>query len=419
MADESRETTTDYGNPYRPLPVRLLNRIGRPGGNLGLPGPLKVDALLNRAKRRTGLADLGDDGHLRALEVLVESINDEARLTATGRLIQKSRLVNTLVQRLRIERLLERHPEIHDIDLGTIVLVTGLQRSGTTLLHRLLNSHPGIRGVSSAEALDPVPAGSAKGRRAISGRLRALLAQRAIAYLSPQFMAVHPIDHNEPEEDVMLLDLNFMSQSAEATMHVPCYARWLEEQDHSRTYEYFRKVLRVLCWQHSGSHWVLKTPHHMEYPDVFLKVFPDATVVQTHRDPRKALPSFCSMVAHGRGILSDYVNPREIGRHWLRKTRRMVQLTMQTRAWNDRARFVDVSYYDLMKDPIAVLRRICRRAGIGFGDEAEREAERYMKANPRNRFGRHAYRLDDFGLSEKMVDEAFSSYRRKHEIPIE
>ena len=97
----------------------------------------------------------------------------------------------------------------------------------------------------------------------------------------------------------------------------------------------------------------------------------------------------------------------------------MVRLTMQTRAWNDRGRFVGVSCYDLMKDPIAVLRRICRRAGIGFGHEAEREAERYKRANLRNRFGRHAYRLDDFGLSEKMVDEAFSSCREKHESPIE
>ena len=419
MADESRETSTDYGNPYRPLPIRLLNLIGRSGGNLGLSGPLKVGALVNGAKRRTGLTDFGGDGHLRALEVLVESINDEARLTATGRLIQKSRLVDALVHRLRIEELLKRHPEILDIDLGAIVLVTGLQRTGTTLLQRLLNSHQLIRGVSGAEALDPVPAGNAKGRRASPDRLRAMLAQRAIAYLSPQFMAVHPIDHNEPEEDVLLLDLNFMSQSAEATMHVPGYSRWLESQDHSRTYEYFHRVLRILCWQRPASHWVLKTPHHMEYLDVFLKVFPDATVVQTHRDPRKALPSFCSMAAHGRGILSDCVNPREIGRHWLRKTRRMVQLTMQTRAWKDRGRFVDVSYYDLMKDPITELGRICRRAGIGFDHEAEREAETYMRANPQNRFGRHAYRLGDFGLSGEMVDEAFSSYREKHEIPIE
>ncbi len=95
-------------------------------------------------------------------------------------------------------------------------------------------------------------------------------------------MAIHPIDYGEPEEDVLLLDLTFMSQSAEAMMRVPSYSRWLEEQDHSRSYEYLRLVLKLLCWQRPTSAWVLKTPQHMEHLDVFLRVFPDATIVQTH-----------------------------------------------------------------------------------------------------------------------------------------
>ena len=419
MAEQGRVTSTDYQNPYRPVPVRILNRIGRVGESLGLTGSLRVDTLVNRAKRRTGLADFGDDGHLRALEVLVESINDEARLTATGRFIQKSRLVDALVHRLRIEDLLRKHPEIHDIALGKIVLVTGLQRTGTTLLQRLLNSHPEIAGVSGTEALDPVPAPDEKASGADTRKRRARLAQGVVSYLSPQFTAVHPIDHNEPEEDVLLLDLNFMSQSAEATMHVPSYSRWLEGQDHTRTYQYFLKVLKVLCWQRPRSHWVLKTPHHMEYLDVFLEIFPDAMVVQTHRDPTKALPSFCSMVAHARGIFSDCVEPTEVGRHWRRKTRRMVESTMQARDGADGARFLDVSYYDLLKDPIAELRRICRYAGIGFNDNSERATAQYMQSNPQNRFGKHVYRLGDFGLTEGLVEEDFSDYREKHTIPFE
>ena len=419
MAEQGPVTSTDYENPYRPVPVRILNKIGNIGSNLGLMGPLRVDTLVNQAKRKTGRADFGDDGHLRALEVLVGAINDEARLTTTGRFIQKSRLANALAHRLRIEDLLKTHPEIRDLALGKIVMVTGLQRSGTTLLQRLLGSHPEIEGVSAAEALDPVPAPHAKVSQADARKRRARLAQGVISYLSPQFMAVHPIDHNEPDEDVLLLDLNFMSQSAEATMHVPSYSRWLEDQDHTQTYRYFLKVLKVLCWQCPRSHWVLKTPHHMEYLDVFLKVFPDATIVQTHRDPRLALPSFCSMVAHGRGIFSDRVEPKEIGRHWCRKTRRMVELTMRARDGADGARFLDVSYYDLLKDPIAELRRICRHAGIGFDENAEQAAAKYMRANPQNRFGKHVYRLGDFGLAEEIVEDAFSAYRQKHAIPFE
>ena len=412
MAKTDFTTSTDYEHPYRPLPIRVFNSIGRSGS-------LDVEELLNVARRKTGLADFGGDGHLQALEVLVKSINEEASLTPTGRLIQKARLTGALIQRLRIEALLKKHPEIEDIDLGAIVLIAGLPRSGTTLLHRLLHSHPNIRGVSGVEALEPVPAGDAKRHEATARKLRAVLAKHAISYLSPQFAAIHPIDPGEPEEDVLLLDLNFMSQAPEAIMHVPSYSGWLEDQDHTQTYEYFRKILKILCWQCPGKNWALKTPHHMEYLDVFLKIFPDATVVQTHRDPRKTLPSFCSMVAHNRAIFSDRVDPREIARHWTRKARRMVELTMEVRAGADPGRLVDVSYYDLIKDPLGQLRQVHRKAGIDFDDEAMQIAEKYMDRNPKNRFGKHAYRLDDFGLDEKTIEENFSSYRAKHEIPFE
>ena len=412
-------TSTDYAHPYRPVPVKILNRIGSEFQHFGLSGRLDVDALRAAARRKTGLDDFGDDGHLRALEVLVESINDEARLTPTGRLLQRSRLTGALVQRLRIADLLQRHPEIADIDLGTVIVISGLQRTGTTLLHRLLNSHPGLRGMSGAEALMPVPSDLHSERAERARKRQAVLAQKSISYLAPEFMAIHPISHDEPEEDVLLLDLNFMSQSAEATMNVPSYARWLETQDHTPAYEYLRRVLQVLSWQRPGLTWVLKTPHHLEYLDVLLGVLQGATVVQTHRDPRVALASFASMVAHGRGMFSDEVDPVEIGRHWCAKTHRMVERAMQTRSATPAGRFVDVSYYDLMDDPVAEARRICELAGVAFDAETERQAKRYMSANPQNRFGKHRYQLADFGLSERDVDETFAAYREAYAIPIE
>ena len=411
-------TSRDYENPYRPVPVRIFNRLGRTGARLGLSDRLKVDALHQTAARRTGLTDFGDDGHRHALEVLVESITNEARLTPTGGLIQKSRLTEALMNRLRIEDLLKRHPEINDIDLGNIIVVTGLQRTGTTLLQRLLNSHPRIRGISGAEGLVPVLAADQKTDSRARKR-RAALAQRTITYLAPDFMSIHTVEPDEPEEDVMLLDINFMSQSAEATMSVPSYSRWLEAQDHTPNYEYFRRVLKVLAWQHPRDAWVLKTPHHLEHLHAFLTVFPAATVVQTHRDPRVAVASFCSMVAHGRGIFSDRVDPIEIGRHWGRKTQRMVQLAMRARSKTPAGRFVDVSYYDLKEGPIAELARVCDLAGIDFDDAAEREAALYMAKNPQHRYGKHHYRLQDFGLDEPAVDEAFAAYREAYAVPFE
>ena len=421
-------TSTDYGRPYRPLPVKVANRLGSVGPYLGRSGRLDVGALVAAAQRKTGLSDFGDGRHREALEVLVTSINAEARLTPVGCLIQRSRLVGALVQRLRIEDLLRQHPEIADIDLGSVIVISGLQRTGTTLLQRLLITHPGIRGISGAEALAPVPGNSDPERAERARRRQAQLAQKSISYLAPEFMAIHPISHDEPEEDVLLLDLSFMSQSAEATMHVPSYARWLETQDHTPAYEYLRRVLQVLSWQRPGGEWVLKTPHHLEYLDVFLSVFDGATVVQTHRDPRIALASFCSMVAHGRGMFSDHVDPAETGRHWLRKTHRMVERAMYVRAEAQPpersgesvgASFVDVSYYDLMADPIAEVRRVCGDAGISFDDQAAGLAAQYLADNPKDRFGRHHYRLADFGLNPAAVDETFAAYRKAYAIPFE
>jgi NAD(P)-dependent dehydrogenase (short-subunit alcohol dehydrogenase family) len=407
--------------------VRAFNRLGKAGANLGLSEHLDVNALREAARRRTGLADFGDDGHAEALEVLVASINDEARLTPAGRMIQRSRLTDALVQRLRIEDLVMRHPEIEDIDLGTVILVTGLQRTGTTLLQRLLCSHPHIRGITGAEAFVPVAAGENAKRSERSRRWRAMLAQRTVSYLAPDFQAIHPVGHDQAEEDVLLLDLNFMSQAAEATMAVPSYSRWLEDQDHTQNYEFFRRVLQVLAWQRPTSAWVLKTPHHLEYLDAFCTVFEGATVAQTHRDPRVTLASFCSMVAHGHGIFSDSVDAAGIGRHWHRKAHRMVERAMQTRAEARAAKpsdgcaasFIDISYYDLIADPINEARRICETAGVGFDGAAERAAEQFMAANPQHQFGRHDYRLEDFGLTGSVVDETFSAYREAYAVPFE
>ena len=413
------ETSTDYSRPHRPLPVALFNRAGRMVRRLGLSNRLDVDRMMAAARRRTGLSDFGDAWFLEPLEVLVHSINHEARLTPVGMRIQRSRIVSALCTRLRAERLLREHPGILDADLGKIIVIAGLQRTATTTLHRLIAAHPGVRALRSWESLNPVPL---PGERRGDPRRRmreAKLAARAIGFLAPDFLAVHPIEYDAPEEEIFLLDLSFMSQSPEATMHVPGYARWLEGKDHTKCYEYMLTVLKILHWQRPGDCRVLKTPHHMEHLDVVLELVPDACIVQTHRDPKRSIASFCSMVAHARGMLSDHVDPAEIGKHWMRKTRRMIDRSMGVRQAAGDGVFVDVSYYDLIADPMPELRRICRAAGIDFGDEAERAARAVSRRNVKNRHGRHVYALADFGLADEAVDRYCEPYRRAYGIPDE
>ena len=419
MPRKALETPTHYEKPYRPLPVALLNAGARAVDRFRSSVGLDVDTMVAAARKKTGLSDFGDNWFLEPLHVLVDSINSEADLTPLGRWIQRQRLQGALATRLGVEALLRRHPEIRDLCLGRVVVIAGLQRTGTTTLHRLIASHADVRALSAWEGLHPLPWPGERPDDARRRQRRARMAERGIAYLAPAFFAVHPAEHDAPEEDVLLLDVCFMSQSAEATMHVPTYARWLERQDHTRTYEYFRTLLQILQWQRPGKHWVLKTPHHLEYLDVLLKVFPEATVVQTHRDPQKSVVSFCSMVAHGRGIFSDRVHTREIAAHWVAKTRRLVERAIAVRDSADADRFLDVSYHDLLADPISQLRRLYTRSGIAFGDRALRAAQATARNNVQHRYGRHAYALQSFGLTRDSIERCFGFYREKYHIPWE
>lgn len=392
--------------------MAVLNRVGR----LRRPTPFSVEALLEAARRRTGLSDFGDSLFLEPLQVLLGSIHAEADLHALGRLIERRRLLDTLTNRLRAEALFSRHPEIAEIDVGEVLVIAGLQRTGTTYLHRLLAADPATRALRSWEALHPAPLGGGR-------RLRiAQRAERGLRYLAPEFFAVHPVEAEAPEEDVLLLDLAFMSQTPEAMMHVPEYAAWLEEQDQRPAYRYLRRMLQLLQWQRPGPgrpcRWVLKTPHHLEHLDALFDVFPEARIVQTHRDPASSLPSFCSMVAHARAILSDRVEPREVARHWSRKTRRMLERSLTVRAATP-DRFLDVAYRDLLADAGGEVRRIYRFARLAWDAEVEEAVTASRRHNVKDRFGRHRYALADFGLSPALIDRDFGAYRQRFGLAAE
>lgn len=419
MAKKITETSNHYDNPYRPLPIALLNGIGNMMSTMGLTPKLKIDSLIANAKRKTGLSDFGDEWFLEPLRVLIDATNNEAQLTTLGMMIQKGRFEDALANRLRIEAMCKKHPEITDIDLGNIIVIAGLQRTGTTTLHRLLAADPDMRSLISWEALNPAPLENEKPGEPTARIKKAKLAENGLAYLAPEFFAIHPVEFDAPEEDILLLDLSFMTQSPEAIMYVPTYAKWLEENDSTKAYEHLKKTLQVLHFQNPAKNWVLKTPHHMEYLDTLLDVFPKAKIIQTHRDPQKTMGSFCSMVAHGRGVFSDNVDAKEVAHHWSNKVERMMRLSIDVRKQRDSSSFLDVSYYDLVKDPVAELEKIYQFAGIEFTDDARQAVKKTKSKNKQNRYGKHVYDLADFDLSKELIEKQYGFYREQYNIPHE
>ncbi len=378
---------------------------------LGTRVRLDKDDLIRSARKATGLNDLGSYFWDEPLEVMLDSLNREANLHALGRFIIRQRLLNLLTVRLRAEDMFKKHPEILEQELYPVQLITGLQRTGTTKLQRLLASDPETRALLSWEAMNPAPVNGdmADGKARIK---IAKTSEHALKIMSPGFFAIHPVEHQAPEEDVLLLDVSFMSQTAEAITHVPAYSSWLEKTDQSLAYEYMVKLLKLLQWQRPAKRWVLKTPHHLEFLDLVDKYLGDVQYIWMHRNVYESIPSFLSMVVHSRVMFSDRVDENEAAQHWVRKSGYMLDRALAFREGNkQRLQFIDVDYTDLVRDSMPVLHRI-------YADRNDRIDEHLKKIfrsaddrNSQGKYGRHIYRLSDFGIDEVFIDQHVKKYR--------
>ena len=415
------EVTSTFDRPYRPTAIAIANRVGRVLG-IGR-GPISVDRVLAEAQRKVGMSDFGDEAFLEPLEILVDSINREAALNPVGHMIIRGRIVGVLANKLVAQDTIQRHPEILDIPVEAPIVVAGLARTGTTMLHRLIAQDPGIRSLASWEAINPAPSKRKSGQKKDPRFAQAAAVAKGLKYMSPGFFAIHPTEPDAPEEEVILLEQAFLTTTPEAMMNVPTYSKWLEEQDHVPAYQALKRMMQYLQWQRPGIgkdvRWVLKTPHHQEYFDPLLEVFPNATIVHTHRDPLKTSPSLFSMLTHLQMIFSDDVDPNRVANHWLGKIENMARRTMATRDRVNDKGFIDVSYYDLIKDPIPQVERIYEVAGAELTSEARAAMETSRKANKQHKYGRHKYSLADFGMTKDDVESRIAPYRARFNVPYE
>lgn len=379
---------------------RALNMAWKQTRRKGLGPLLQKDELLKKARNATGLSDLGSDFWDEPFDRLLHSLNHEANLHPIGQFISRKRLENLLMVRLRAEQMFKKYPEILDQAVYPPLVIVGLQRTGTTKLHRLLTADPDNRVLRSWEALNPVPL-----NKEVNGKDKrvqfAKTSEKALKWMAPGFFAIHPVEYSAPEEDILLLDVSFLSTTPEATTHVPSYSEWLEKTDQSMAYDYGSRLLRLLQWQHPGKRWVLKSPHHLEFMPQIEKYYGQPHFLWTHRNITECIPSFISMMSHSRSIFSDQVELSEVTAHWVRKTAYMLDRALSYRQQEGKeACFTDIYYEDLLVDSMGQLEKIYKDFG-GIDDQLYNRFSRAEGENPKGKYGIHEYRLEDFGLSEK------------------
>jgi len=438
----------------QPYWFRLLNQTWKNSYFLGTKIKLEKDDLIKTARKMTGLHDLGKDFQDEPLERLLRSVNEEARLHPAGRFITKQRFVSLLNIRLRAEYFFNRYPDILEQELYPAWIIIGLQRTGTTKLQRLLATDPDHRVIPSWEVINPVPVDLqyieklqnrqfpvpssqfpvpssqvAVGNQYPASSIQhpaslnnyplpsdkrisvAKMSVKALKLMSPGFFAIHPIEIFEPEEDILLLDVSFMSTTPEAMMNVPTYAQWLQRTDQSAAYAYMVKLLKFMQWMKPAKRWVLKTPHHLEFPDLIENHFGEVHFLWPHRSIYESVPSFLSMVTYNQMIFSNDVDTERIAKHWVRKTGYMLEKTIDYRTKDDNnAKFIDIRYQDLITDSIGELSKIYKMNG-GLTPHHINQILDHEKEHPHRKHGVHQYSLADFGLKETDIDQHTKHYQ--------
>jgi hypothetical protein len=392
----------------KPLAYRLVERIGSALRSAGLPlAELDEQRLVDGATRKAGLDDFGDAGFRDGLRELLRSAREDARLHFIGRMAVQGVVLTALSNRLLLAREQRRDPELGTRALDRPLIVLGLPRSGTTLLHRLLAEDPQGRAVPAWELLRPVAPGGRDRRRALAARQMKLI--HAYAPWADRIHATHP---DAPEECMVLLASTFESALYWAIAPVYGYLDWLLATDPHRAYAEYRAALQILARVAPDRRLVLKSPSHTAHLATLCETLPEALLVQCHRDPLESVVSVSSLFRAAHGILSDDLDVPRTARVNLELLGTTAEQNLvDRRTWGDRV--YDVDYRDLVADPIGVVRGVYQRFELEWSDALDQRLRRYMARNPRGKHGAHRYRAEDFGLSERLIADRFTDYRRQ------
>lgn len=381
-----------------------------------------VDAVTRSAREHSGLDDFGSEDFRDRLRVWLQSVDEDAGLNGLGRMLVHEHVVRVLGNRLRLEDLLRRHPEILEAPIREPIIVAGLPRSGTTHLLNLMSADTRLRSLPYWEAMEPIPApGEGPGRDGRDPRyVRCAAAYRAQISQMPLLRAMHDMPPEHIHEEIELLEMDFASYNLEWLARVP---RWRDHYlglEMATHFEYLRKSLQALQWLRGPRRWVLKCPQHLEWLPQLAAAFPDATIALTHRDPVSVIRSAITMLAYGDRTRRVKVDLAELAEYWIERVRLLLSACVRDRDKLAPNRSIDVLFHEFMTDDVGTVRGIYAKAGLEMTERATGEIAGHLDQNPRGKFGRVVYDLKaDFGLDPAEVRGRFDFYFERFPVEAE
>jgi hypothetical protein len=395
--------------------ARLMNRFGSVLESTGIYLiPMQLDSMIRAAERETGLHDWGDEQYLADMQVLFRSVTENPQMSTLGRYALWDELRKRLRIRLKIIHLHKQHPAMQTQPVTRPLIIIGLPRTGTTLLHNLLALDPQWQAPLLWQMLEPYPLTDPADQ--VQARLRrAQTYARMAAAVSSSLMEIHSVQAEQPEECVFLLPQSMYFYMR--TAHQP-YREWYLGRGTVPDYQYFRQQLQALQWGQPARRWVLKTPFHLFSLEGLMQVFPDAYLIQTHRDPQMVLPSWASLCFATLYLHLKQVDLSWLGQEALRFCQDGIERSLRLRERHPTS-FVDLYYDDLRRDPIQAIRGLYAQVGATLTDSAAARMRAWLDTQHHLPHRNHRYDPAQFGLDMAGVRAAFADYRQRFAIPDE
>lgn len=375
---------------------------------------LIVDDLISEARRQTGLEHFDSDSYREGLEVLVADMN-AIPFSESGAQRNRSSLVGLLAARLKTTDYLAQRPELLERPIQKPVFVFGIPRTGTTLLSNLLACDPARRSPLTWEIDDPVPPPTRATLHTDPRAVSRLQQEEAMLKANPEMGKYYRNSAIYPNECVFFMAHDFKTLMLESRGKLPNYRDWLLSTDMTSAYRYHKRFLQLLQADAPGV-WNLKMPSHALWLDTLLKVYPDARLVWTHRDPFKAMGSFCSIISLGHMGFTGTVDKEWIAENCSYQAFEHANRIMDSRERLGEERIADVHYAELVTDPINTMRQLYRALGDEFTPEAEAAMQQWLDHNPQTKFGKHEYQLEQFGLSIDTLRTGFERYLSRYDV---
>jgi hypothetical protein len=381
-----------------------------------------LDAALEQASAEAGLTDFGEDIYSEPLMVFLRGAKEEAGLSPMGEITVWGQVIQFLKNRLLIEEEFKRHPEIADEVIERPLIIAGLPRTGTTHLHNLISSDPGLHSLPWWESLEPLPPlAEAGGEFEVDPRWHR--AAEGIAMrdrLMPHFNRMHDMWPDHAHEEIHLLAIGGSTMFFETLAPSESWREYYCGTDQTPWYGYLRRVLQVIQSRRPGSgRWILKSPQHLEQFGPLARTFSDGTFVVTHRDPVSITASFATMAAYSARLSQRVVDPVKVGGYWARRIEDMLRACVEDREILPAACSMDVRFHEFMADDLATVEAIYQLAGKPLTREARKSMASFMESHPRGKHGRILYDLADFGMDPSERRRALEFYVDRFGVEIE